>query len=310
MGKIAIVFAGQGAQYPGMGREIAEFSASAKSVFDMGERIKKGVCELCFNGDKQTLTLTEHTQPCLYLTDLACAYALREHGVLADVAAGFSLGEIPALAYAGVLSDEDGFRLVILRGEAMAECAAKHRGGMAAVLRLDAETVERLCIQCGVYPVNYNCKGQIVCAGEEQGIADLLAAVKTVGGRGIKLAVSGAFHTPYMAGAQQALEEALMSMDVNPPRMPLYSNRTAEPYPEDRAQIVDLIASQCANGVKWEQSVINMAACGVDTFIEVGAGTTLGGLISKIVPTAKIYNVGDAVSLQKTVAAIKGAADV
>lgn len=291
-----------------MGRELYGNFSSSRRIFEMGERLKSGITEMCFSGEKSQLTLTQNAQPCLFLTDLACAAALSQSGIRADMAAGFSLGEIPALSYAGVLSAEEGFSLVLLRGAKMAECAGAHPGGMVAVLRLETSRVEELCASCGVYPVNYNCKGQIVCAGCEEGLKKLCEAVRAEGGRTVRLAVSGAFHTPYMQEAAEALSAALGDMYVRSPSVALYSNLTAGRYPSDAHGIKGLISAQCANGVRWEQSVLNMLEDGADTFIEVGPGTTLCGLIARIAPSARTFNVSDVASLEKTVQALKQSA--
>ena len=153
MGKIAVLFAGQGAQYPGMGRDICSVSAKAQKVFDMGESITPGIKQICFDSDADILSKTENTQPALFLTDLACAYALLEAGIVGDFAAGFSLGEIAALAYCGILSDSDAYKLVCTRGLLMAKCAEKHPGAMAAVLKLTPDTVEKICSEFKeIYP--------------------------------------------------------------------------------------------------------------------------------------------------------------
>lgn len=305
MGKTAFLFAGQGAQYPGMGQEFYDTSPAAKAVFDMGEAIRPGILEICFHGDPQTLSLTENTQPCLFLTDLACARAIGEKGIVPGFAAGFSLGEIAALAYAGVLSDEEAFRLVCLRGEKMGECAKAHPGGMAAIVRLPAEKVEEICASLGgVYPVNYNCPGQIACAGDADRIDALCAAAKAAGGRGIRLAVSGAFHTPCMKDAGTALAAFLADREVFPARIPLYSNLTGSLYPDDPDAIKDLICRQLSNSVRWESIIRDMAARGVDRFVEVGAGKTLSGFVAKTLPGVTVANVADGASLASAMSAL------
>ena len=306
MGKIALLFAGQGAQYPGMGRDLYESSPAAKKVFDMGEEIYPGVISMCFEADRETLSLTENTQPCLFLCDLACARAAKEAGAAFDMAAGFSLGEIAALAYAGVISDSDAFRLVCLRGEAMSRCAAQNPGSMCAVLKLSSETVERIASGfAAVYPVNYNCPGQIAVAGASDEMSAFMDAVKAEGGRAVRLAVSGAFHTPFMKEASDRIREFMSKLDINKPQIPLYSNFTGDLYPEESGEICDIASSQASNSVKWETILKNMSEKGAGVFVEAGAGETLSGFVSRTLPGAVSLNVGDAASLAKSISVIK-----
>ena len=168
MGKIAFLFSGQGAQYPGMGKSLCEASEAAKAVFDLADSIRSNTSAQCFSGTKEELSRTENTQPCVYCVDLAAAEALKASGIVPDVAAGFSLGEVAALTFCGVLTPEDGFRLVCKRASFMDEAAERTNGGMAAVLKLSDERVEELCAaHPGTYPVNYNCPGQVSVAGKD-----------------------------------------------------------------------------------------------------------------------------------------------
>ncbi len=301
MAKIIFGFAGQGSQYVGMGKDLYENSEAAKNIFDKAEEIMPGVKDTCFNADIETLSKTENTQPCLFLVDLAAAYALEEKGIKADLVAGFSLGEIPALAYTGVLSFEDAFKLVMKRAELMSIATKENEGGMAAVLKLSFEQVEKLCENFDkVYPVNYNCPGQLVVAGDKEQLkafAELAAEQK---GRVKMLNVSGAFHTPFMKSAGDGLKTMLDSMTVNAPKTTLYSNYTAMPYGDDA---VSLIVNQVQSPVKWMQTIENMEA---DVFVEVGAGKTLSGLVKKINSELKVLNVQDKSSLETTVNEIGG----
>lgn len=305
MSKIAFLFAGQGAQYVGMGRDLYESVPAAKEVFDLGESRRPGTLATCFEGPGEALTQTENTQPSLFLVDLACARALSAAGVMPDAVAGFSLGEIPALAFTGVLSDADAFDTVVLRGNTMQTCGERHPGGMAAVMKLPPEEVERIAatFNC-IYPVNYNCPGQIACAGAAGEIDAFCDAVKAAGGRAVKLAVSGAFHTPFMADATDALRRHLSGLALSAPKIPLYSDYTADLYPGDSEKIAETIAEQASRSVRWETIIRRMADTGIDTFIEVGAGATLSKLVSRTLTDVQILHVENAETLRETLAAL------
>lgn len=297
MGKIAFVFSGQGAQFPGMGKSLYEASPAAKAVFDMAETVRPGTLQQCFEGPAEALNLTENTQPCLFCVDLAAAKALEESGVKPDVLAGFSLGETAALTYADSFENmEAGFRLVCKRAQAMGMAAEKYPGSMAAVLRLPNETVEALCrAYQQMYPVNYNAPGQLVVAGSADEIESFCARVTEAGGKALPLKVSGGFHSPFMAEAAELVKAELEQMEFNLPRLPVYANLTAHPYEGDPKT---LLYMQTKNPVRWQETVENMAADGVDTFIEVGAGKTLCGLIKKIIKGARVFCVQEAADLE------------
>ena len=305
MSKIAFLFAGQGAQYVWMGRALSESVPAAKEVFALGESRRPGTLATCFEGPGEALTQTENTQPALFLVDLACARALSAAGVMPDAVAGFSLGEIPALAFTGVLSDADAFDTVVLRGNTMQTCGERHPGGMAAVMKLPPEEVERIAatFNC-IYPVNYNCPGQIACAGAAGEIDAFCDAVKAAGGRAVKLAVSGAFHTPFMADATDALRRHLSGLALSAPKIPLYSDYTADLYPGDSEKIAETIAEQASRSVRWETIIRRMADTGIDTFIEVGAGATLSKLVSRTLTDVQILHVENAETLRETLAAL------
>ena len=289
MGKTVFVFSGQGAQYPGMGKTLYENSPAAKAVFDMAESIRPGTIRQCFEGTKEELSVTINTQPCVFTADLAAAAAVQEKGIRPDFVAGFSLGEIAALAFAGMLSYEDAFRLVCRRAEVMDKAANENKGAMAAVMKLTPEKVEQICSEFEkAYPVNYNSPAQTVVAAAEDEIDGLCARVKEEKGKAVKLAVSGAFHSPFMSSAADALAEYLEGVELKDPEIPVYSNVTAQPYEGDYKA---LVAAQVKSPVKWQKTVENLAQQGADSFIEVGVGKTLTGLIRKIDSELKAVNI-------------------
>ena len=296
MGKIAFVFSGQGAQYTGMGRELYECSPAAKAVFDMADSIREGTSNQCFEADKETLSITVNTQPCVFTADLAAAAAVAEKGIRPDYLAGFSLGEIAALGFGGVMSYEEAFRLVCKRGELMDKAAKENEGAMVAVMKLTPEKVEELAKQFdSTYPVNYNSPAQTVVATTKENADKLVEAVKAEKGKGIKLAVSGAFHSPFMRSAAEGLGEYLADKELKTPEIPIYSNVTAQPYSGD---IKQLIKAQAESPVQWQKTVENLIAEGVDTFIEVGVGKTLAGLIKKINKDVRVFNVENSETLE------------
>jgi len=289
MGKIAFLFAGQGAQYSGMGKDLYKNSAAARSVFDMAESIHSGTKRLCFEADAAELSITKNTQPALFTMDLACAYALEEVEIKADCAAGFSLGEVPAAAYCGLIEKEEAFRYVVKRGLFMHEAALENPGAMVAVLRLSNEQVEAVCAEFEhMYPVNYNCNGQVAVAGSVDEMDAFIKRVLEVGGKAIRLAVSGAFHSPFMEKAYDRLHGELKKYNFFTPRIPFYSNVTANPYDKDSAAYN--MARQVKSPVRWEQIIKNMLSDDVTVFIEVGAGKVLSGLLKKISPQTAICN--------------------
>ncbi len=307
MKKTAILFSGQGAQAVGMGKDLYEVSPIARQLFDSAEALRPGITDVCFNGHPEMLKSTEYAQPCLFLTGLAFALELKSRGISADCAAGFSLGEIPALAYTGVMSESDAFAFVLKRARKMAELSRRHSGSMIAALKLDSEAVERLCSEfTEVWPVNYNCPGQIACSGKPDEIDSLAAKIQSCGGRAIKLAVSGAFHTPYMSPAEQTLRAALEKTTVNAPAIPLYADLTGEKYGSTREEIIDTVSRQVCSPVRFSTVLENMARDGVDTFIEVGAGSTLTGFVKRTLPDAVRYTVADVSSLDEATELILG----
>lgn len=289
MGKIAFVFSGQGDQYPGMGKELYEKYAAARSVYELCDRLRPGTSSQCFDGTEEELKETKNTQPCLFALELAAAGVLLEKGILPEAVAGFSLGEVAAAAVSGVFDNETGFRLVCKRGELMQCEAEKFDTSMAAVVKLTPEQVHEVCRRYSdVYPVNYNCPGQITVSGLSSQMTDFFGDVKAAGGRVIPLKVKGAFHSPFMDKAAKAFAEELAGVDMKKGTYPLYSNVTAEPYSESAAE---LLSKQICSPVQWEKLIRNMIANGMDTFIEIGPGKTLTNMIKKINGDVKALSV-------------------
>ncbi len=289
MGKVAFVFSGQGDQYPGMGKELFENYKVAKEVFQMCDAIRPGTSEQCFFGNAEELCETKNTQPCLFALELAAARTLIDMGTEVSYVAGFSLGELTAAAVSGLLDDETGFRLVCSRGELMEREAKRFPASMAAVVKLSPQTVERICGEFSqVYPVNYNCPGQITVSGTAEELLKFKAAVKSAGGRAIPLKVGGGFHSPFMDNAWADFEKILKNVNFSKMKIPLFSDVTGEIYGENP---VKLLSVQIKSPVRWEKIVRNMVSEGVDTFIEVGPGKTLCNMIGRTDPNVTALSV-------------------
>lgn len=291
MGKIGFVFSGQGDQFPGMGKDLFEQYPVAKEAFDLCDGIRPGTTKQCFAGTEEELKQTANTQPCLFAMELAAASVLVQAGISPAAVAGFSLGEVVACTFAGMMEKKDGFSLVCRRAELMQAAAEKQDTSMVAVVKLDPETVKSLCSQySAVYPVNFNCPGQISVAGLSSEMGQFSADVKAAGGRAIPLKVAGGFHSPFMEDAAASFADTLSRVDFCKGDVPVYSNKTAEPYGED---VSALLSSQICNPVLWEQTIRNMMADGIDTFIEIGPGKTLSGMIKKVSADVAVYAVCD-----------------
>ena len=300
MAKIGIIFPGQGAQYPGMGEKLYEAYPEIRELYENAEKIFPGITEISFHGTADDLKKTENTQPALYLAELSAALILKKNGIEASALAGFSLGEIPALSFGGAFDYIEGFRIVCKRGEFMSADPGVETA-MAAVLKLDGETVEKICAShTGLYPVNYNCPGQITVSGTKDALNDAKAEFTEAGGRVIPLAVSGAFHSPFMDKASEEFGAFLRTCDIKSPVTTVYANRNAAPY----ENVVETMQAQINHPVLWEKTVRAMAESGVDTFIEVGPGQTLSKFVQKTVPGAKTYHAETPEEIEKIVSEV------
>lgn len=281
----AFVFPGQGAQFVGMGKDLYENNPVAKEMFyKANEILGFNITDLMFNGTDEDLRQTKVTQPAIFLHSVILAKTMGDD-FNPDMVAGHSLGEFSALVAAGALSFEDGLRLVSARAQAMQKACEKTPSTMAAVLALPDAKVEELCASVTegvVVPANYNCPGQIVISGSIEGVDAACAKMLEAGAkRALKLKVGGAFHSPLMEPARAELADAIAHTDFHAPKCPVYQNVNAEPQTDPETIKKNLIA-QLTAPVRWTQTIQNMIAAGADTFVEVGPGAVLQGLVKKI----------------------------
>ncbi len=310
---VAILFPGQGAQAPGMGLELARaYPATAGRVFETADRVLGfRLSRLVATGDQRLLAQTEITQPALLAASLAAWEAFRAELPRLEpfAAAGLSLGEYSALAAAGTLDLADAFRLVAWRGRFMEEAARNHPGAMCAVLGLDRAAVEGACAEARaaghghVAVANYNAPGQYVITGDELAVQEASGRAAAAGGKTVPLRVNGGFHSSLMNMAREQFTPLLGSTRWRTPDFPVYANVTARPH-GDALDIAHTLAKQVTSPVLWEDTVRELWAEGVRTFVELGPGKTLSNLVTRIVPEAVTLNVADLASLTKTTAAL------
>ena len=290
----AYLFPGQGSQFPGMGKALYERSAEAREMMDKAcEILGFPITDIMFGEDAEALKATRVTQPAIFIHSvvLALCSGLETPAMVA----GHSLGEFSALAAAGAMDFEDALRLVAIRASAMQKCCEKVPGTMAAVINLPAETVEEICASCAglVIPANYNSDGQIVISGEAEAIAEACSKMKEAGAkRALPLAVSGAFHSPLMEPARLELAEAIEKTPFRAPVCPVYQNVTALPS-TDPEVIKDNLLRQLTSPVRWTQTIRNMVADGADSFLEIGPGTVLQGLVKRIAPEVENQGISE-----------------
>ena len=304
MTRTAILFSGQGAQKPGMGKSLYEGDSAAKAIFDKAESVFPGIKELCFEASQEELNKTENTQPCTFVCDVAAHEALKANADMQVAAmAGFSLGEYAAVAAAGVLPFEKVLETVMKRAKWMTECAQANPGCMAAVMGkapLELQAIIDEVKQEGLLIMaNYNCPGQIVVSGDLNNMDAFLGYCRQNRVKAIKLAVSGAFHSAFMAEAETKLLNEFEGLDFVYPSFSLYSNVTGLPYKEE--EMKKLLASQVASPVKFEDTVRDIIKDESITLIECGEGKVLSGLVRKTNKETKVLNVSDMDSLKLTV---------
>jgi [acyl-carrier-protein] S-malonyltransferase len=298
--KIAFMFPGQGSIEVGMAREIAEAFPEAMAVLEAGsEAADLDLRYLCFEASEEELVDTAVQQPALVATSLAVLAALKARGIEPDYVVGHSVGEFAALAAASSMTTEEAIALVRERGLAMAEAARERPGSMAAILGLDDPVVERLCEEiAGVWPANYNCPGQIVVSGENPSVDECCEQAQDEGARRtVKLRVSGAFHSPLVAHAAERLKPAIDRIKFHEPTAPFMSTVTAKIEPAQR--VGTLLVEQLTAPVKFTQAASELARDGVKTFVEVGPGNVLSGLLRRIDRTAKTISVNSLAGLAK-----------
>lgn len=306
MGKIAFIFSGQGAQYVGMGKAIAQEYKSADGIFNQAsEALGFDVKKMVWESDDETLKITENTQPTILTTSIACLQPLLEKGIKPDVVAGLSMGEYSAHVASGTMAFKDAVALVKKRGKFMQEAVPIGVGTMAAILGLENSDVIECCRAASsigiVEPANFNCPGQVVVAGEIKAVEKVVELAKEKGAkRSMILPVSAPFHCSLLKPAGEKLAAELEKITLNDLNMPVVANVTAE-YINDKSEVKNLLIRQVSNPVRWEDCVRRMIDDGVDTFIELGPGKTLCGFVKKINKEVKTLNVEDLESLQKTI---------
>ena len=313
MSKTALLFAGQGAQFVGMGKDLAEQFPTARAWFDRANAaLGFDLAGICFHGPEDALTNTENAQPGIFLVSWVAFELLRQQVPALQFAAtaGLSLGEFTALTAAGALSFEDGLRVVRQRGRFMQEACAATRGGMAAIIGLDETATRQVCAEAGVELANLNCPGQLVISGESALITRACELAKARGAkRALPLTVAGAYHSRLMASAQPKLQGVLAGVAWRPTGVPVISNVTAQPH-AGAAEIQARLVEQVTSSVRWEESIRGLLAQGFTRFIELGPGTALTGFMKRIDKNAEALNVGDAASLAATVQALNAGAAV
>jgi [acyl-carrier-protein] S-malonyltransferase len=298
MKKIAYIFPGQGAQYVGMGKDLFEKSKASQQVFEKADKLLGiGLSKICFQGPAEQLKRTDICQPSILATSIACLEALKEQAgdnlnkILPSYCAGLSLGEYSALVASRVLSLEDALKIVRKRGQFMEEAAKINRGAMMSVIGLDEQKVRQICAKHSCFVTNLNCPGQVVISGLAKNLQGIEQDASAQGAlRVIPLEVSGAFHTPLMQEASIKLAEELEHYSFNKPEVNVVFNVSAN-IESSTDKIKNNLVKQVASSVLWEESIRLMLKSGISTFVEIGPGKVLKGLLRRIDPSSMVYNV-------------------
>ena len=301
--KIAFLFSGQGAQYPGMMKDLYETFQEVHTIFDKADEcLSRNISQMCFYGTQEELNLTHNTQPCVLAADIAVGNTLQAHGIVPDAVAGFSLGEYAAMYFARVFKLEDVFPLVQIRADEMQRAVPIGEGAMAALIGVAPEKVQMLCSRVNdeyVVPANYNSLEQTVVSGTASGVDKLLELAIKEGGRAVKLPVSAPFHCSLMEPAAIKLKEQLGKIDFSDPVIPLYLNYTGEKL-DSGSRAKEMLVNQVFHAVQWVKTLQNMQADGIDIFIECGPGKTLSNFVKKTLKDVTVLRVENEKTLNET----------